>query len=67
MQQVVTRGARQAVSFESNNTLYLVVANSYDTDQQTSDTPSTLYQWSAANTRLVLLNAFLSYHSNSSL
>ena len=61
VQQVVTRGARQAVSFESDNTQYIIVANSYDTAQQTADTPSTLYQWSAANTRLVLLNALLSY------
>ncbi|KAI6651565.1 hypothetical protein LOD99_5173 [Oopsacas minuta] len=54
VQQIVTRGAEQALTFESDNSLYLIIANSYDTAQQTSDTPSTLYQWSTDNTRLVL-------------
>ena len=53
VQQLVTRGAKQALTFVTDNSLYLVVANSYDSSQLTGDTSSTLYQWSAVNTRLV--------------
>ena len=51
VQQLVTRGAKQALTFVTDNSLYLVVANSYDSSQLTGDTSSTLYQWSAVNTR----------------
>ena len=47
VQQLVTRGAKQALTFVTDNSLYLVVANSYDSSQLTGDTSSTLYQWSA--------------------
>ena len=47
----LTRGAKQALTFVTDNSLYLVVANSYDSSQLTGDTSSTLYQWSAVNTR----------------
>ena len=53
VQQLVTRSAKQALTFVTDNSLYLVVANSYDSSQLTGDTSSTLYQWSAVNTRLV--------------
>ena len=53
VQQLVTRGAKQALTFETGSSLYLAVANSYDSAQQTGDTTSTLYLWSALNTRLV--------------
>ena len=53
VQQLVTRGAKQALTFETDSSLYLIVANSYDSSQQTGDTSSTLYQWSSLNTRLV--------------
>lgn len=54
-QQIPTYGARQSETFIENGLLYLVIINSYDTNEQTPVTVSTLYQWINISTELVLL------------